>query len=119
MKKILTLTFTILLLMLSSTALGDNLGKKTVVVVLDSLDFETSKRVLNENLSMGLLNIRGSEKNLESLFMSVNSGRRVKVSDGRFKGIKRQDREVVVNGYKDITDELNKSYPNFLKQIGK
>lgn len=117
MKKTLTLILFFIILTLSPLSLADKPVDKTIVVVVDEIDFKTSKEISNNKLSMGLLNIKTTGKNLESLFMTINSGRKVSISYNQFNSIVRRDNKVIVDGYKNIIKELDKNYPNFSKQI--
>lgn len=118
MKKILSLILTLIILTLNvSLVSAEDFNKKTIIITLDELDFLKSQKIINKKLSMGLLNIKTMGKNNESLFMTIATGRKVKINESIFKGIKRKDDTLVVEGYEDIKKSLDKDYPNFSKQI--
>lgn len=117
MKKILSLALIIIILFLNvNSVLADDVNK-TVIITLDELDFEDSEDIINEKLSMGLLNIGTKGKNLESLFMSINVGRKVNIPDNIFKGLEGKDEKAIINNYDDIKKSLDKSYPKFSENI--
>ena len=72
MNKILSLTLILICLVFGSSVLADKEQEKTVIIVLDQLDFKTTKDIQDDNLSMGLLNLKTSGNNLESLFMTIS-----------------------------------------------
>ncbi len=122
MKKILSLILILIILVSNgSSVLAENQkqgqNQKTVIVTLDGLDFKDSQKIINQNLAMGLLNINARRKNTESLFMTIGTGRKVSIPDGKFRGLTRKKGKVVVDGYEEIKVSLDKSYPNFSKQI--
>lgn len=120
MKKILSLTLILMILVSNAsfvTAKDQNQNKKTIVVTLDQLDFKDSEKIINKNLAMGLLNIKTKGKNEESLFMTIATGRKVSIPDLEFKGLRRKNGKIKFEGYEEIKDSLDKSYPNFSKQI--
>lgn len=120
MKKILSLILILIILVSNSSSIfakNQSQKQKTIIVTLDELDFEDSKKIINENLAMGLLNIKTAGKNSESLFMTIGTGRKVNIPDTEFKGLIRKNEKITVDGYEDIKDSLDQSYPNFSKQI--
>lgn len=118
MKKILSSILILLVLVFGTSVLADDKEKeKTVIIVLDQLDFENSKDIKGDNLSMGLLNLKTSGNNLESLFMTISTGRKVNITDNQFKSIVRKDDKTLIYGYDNIKKELDDSYPSFVKQI--
>ena len=117
MKRILSLTLIIVILFLNISSVLAEGSQKTVIIILDELDFETSKDIRSEKYSMGLLNIKTLGINPESLFMSINSGRKVSIPDGIFKGIRRKNERAEIENYKEVKLSLDKSYPNLSKNI--
>lgn len=118
MKKILSLLVILIILTTGfNSVFADNSKDKTVIIVLDKLDFEDSEKIINEDLSMGLLNIKTRGKNTESLFTTIAKGRKVQIDDNIFKGIKRNNKTIEIENYEEIKNSLDKSYPNFSKQI--
>lgn len=118
MKRILSLTLTIIILMLNAnTVFAEANNKKTIIITLDEMDFEDAGKLINDNLSMGLLNIKTSGKNKESLFITIGTGRKVKIPDGVFTGLSRNNNQILVDNYDRIKSSLDKSYPNFSKQM--
>lgn len=118
MKKILSLTLTIMILMLNiNSVFAEENREKTIIVILDEMDFEDTEDLINEKLSMGLLNIKTNGKNTESLFMTIGTGRKVKIPGGAFTGLSRKNDQVSIESYYKIKNLLDKSYPNFSKQM--
>lgn len=117
MKKILSLSLIIILLFLNiNSALADD-KDKTVIITLDQLDFTDSEDIINKELSMGLLNIKTRGKNIESLFMSINAGRKVDIPDNIFRGMKKENDKTIINNYINLKKTLDKSYPNLSENI--
>lgn len=117
MKKILSLALITIILFLNMNSVLAEDANKTVIITLDELDFDDSEDIVNEKLSMGLLNIKTIGRNTESLFMSINAGRKVDIPDNLFKGIERKGEKAIINNYSDIKGSLDKSYPNFSESI--
>lgn len=117
MKKILSLSLIMILLFLNVNSVLADDNNKTVIITLDQLDFTDSKDMINEKLSMGLLNIKARGKNTESLSMSINAGRKVNVPDNVFTGIEKENGKAIINNYSKIKKTLDKSYPNLSENI--
>lgn len=93
--------------------------EKTIMIVLDNLDLEMASKIADEDFSIGLMNskTKGSY-NEESYFMTIATGRKVKLKEGEFKGLyKRSNGEIAVKGYSNIINDLNSRYENFNKNI--
>lgn len=118
MKKTLYIILTIIFLMINiNSVLAEGNNEKTIIITLDEMDFEDSHKLINENLSMGLLNIKTSGKNVESLFMTIATGRKVKIPDKVFTEVSRKNDQVIIKNYKEIKKTLDKSYPKFSQQM--
>lgn len=122
MKTLKTLIFfAIIFFLFNITALADN-EDKTIIIVTDMLDFSTIEKLnFNFDISLGLMNTRTSsvfKNNDESYFMTIATGRRVKLKDGLFKGVKKYDNQsLIVEGYENIITSLDENYLNFSKEI--
>lgn len=107
---------------LYNPAVADDV-RKTIVIVADNFDFGTIEKLNTDNeIAAGLMNAKtGSIYGLnsdESYYMTIASGRRVKVKGELFKGVKRNDNgKLVIEGYKDIILELDDKYPGFSEEI--
>ncbi|WP_132996189.1 hypothetical protein [Sporanaerobacter acetigenes] len=107
-----------LMVFINSFAYGSS-DKKTIIIVLDELDFQLAEEIGKDSFSMGLMNtkVRGIN-NAESYFMTIATGRKVKIKDGEFEGlIKRNNRSIEIKGYDNIIRDLNKKYPEFTNKI--
>jgi len=105
----------------NTTALANN-KNKTIIIVTDCLDFSTIEKLnFSFDISIGLMNTRTSNvfsNDSESYFMTIATGRRVKLEDGLFKGIKEHiDHSLIIKGYDEIIDSLDRSYINFSKEM--
>ncbi|KNF08215.1 hypothetical protein CLPU_9c01110 [Gottschalkia purinilytica] len=94
--------------------------KKTLIVVLDELDFAKANKILNKSLSVSLLSTKtstGYKTNDESFFTTISTGRRVTTGGKLFKEVKNEGNKLKVEGYKDVLKDLDKKYPNFSNTI--
>ncbi|WP_425448495.1 hypothetical protein [Dethiothermospora halolimnae] len=112
----------ILLLLVSTNVRGFNKESKTILIILDDLDFKLVDKIIKRDYSMGILNNRtdGMYKvsSYESLFMTIATSRKVNVKEGLFNGIsKKSNGSLEVNGYDDILSALNRNYDNFSNKI--
>lgn len=94
---------------------------KTLIIVLDDLDFSIVENIINDKLSLGLMSIKVSglynKVNKESLFMTMASGRRVKVKEGLYGGIKKiENNYLLLEGYDVIINDLNNKYNKLLRE---
>ena len=74
----------------------------------------------DSEISLGLMNTRVSnvfKNNEESYFMTMATGRRVELKDGLFKGVKKYNNHLIVEGYEDIITSLDEYYNNFSKRL--
>ena len=118
MRKKILLTLTIVILILNiNFVFAEKVSEKTIIITLDEMDFKDTKELINEQLSMGLLNIKTSGKNQESLFMTIGTGRKVSIPDGIFKGLSRKEDQIIIENYDKIKKSLDHDYPNFSKQM--
>lgn len=84
---------------------------KTTVIILDQLDFITTDYITSDNDGVGIINNRTAslykKDGKESFFMSIASGRRVKVKQGLFQGVnKRGDGTLKVIDFDNIYNNL-------------
>ncbi|MTI68658.1 MAG: hypothetical protein FH751_00185 [Firmicutes bacterium] len=95
-------------------------NEKILIVVLDSLDFKLIKDI-NEDYALGIMNVNTNNYlkkfNDESFFMSMATGKKVNITRGLFKGIKKEGNQLIIKGYLDIINELKEKYRNFSKEI--
>lgn len=98
---------------------ADNDTEKTILIVLDNLDLEMSRKIASEDFSIGLMNSKArGPYNEESYFMTIATGRKVKLKEGEFKGLyKRSNGEIAVKGYSNIINALNNRYEDFNANI--
>lgn len=112
--------FILIFFQVNSTASAANINK-TIIIVTDQLDFSSIEKLdFNREMSLGLMNTRTSNvfaNSYESYFMTIATGRRVEIKNGLFKGIKENNNRLIVEGYKDIINALNKKYLNFSDEI--
>lgn len=112
--------FIVLLLHLNITVSAEK-QSKTIIIVTDQLDFNTIEDLnFDSEISLGLMNTRVSnvfKNNEESYFMTMATGRRVELKDGLFKGVKKYNNHLIVEGYEDIITSLDEYYNNFSKEI--
>ena len=95
---------------------------KTIVIVLDELDFGLIQALSHEESSIGLMSIKtpGIYKggNYESFFMTIATGRRIKAKEGSFEGIRKgKDNRLYIEGYNQIIEGVKENHPNFYEDI--
>lgn len=99
-------------LLISNIAYGIS-DEKTIIIVLDELDFDLINELDDDNYSMGLLNLknRGSYDEI-SRFMTISMGRKVKIKDWQYEGLEKRDNgSIRVIGFEGIkSDIMTKSY---------
>ena len=118
MKRILSVIIILIILTIGvNSSLAEKYHNKTIILVVDSLDFKDSEKIINDKLSMGLLNIKTRGKNEESLFLTISKGRKVQIDDGLFKELTSEGSRVDIEDYEAIKKSLDKTYPNFSQQI--
>lgn len=97
-------------------------NQKTIIIVLDELDFEIAKKIMNENISLGLMSIKTGElygiSSKESIFLTIAAGRRLKIREGLYKDIIETESGLIkIDGYNTILNEYKKKYPAFSSNI--
>lgn len=97
-------------------------SQKTLILVLDELDFEIAEKIITDSMSIGLMSIKTAElyreSSKESFFMTMAAGRRVKIKEGLYRGVKETNIDsIVVDGYYNITKDFNHRYPAFSREI--
>lgn len=97
-------------------------AEKTLIIVLDELDFNISEEIISNTSSLGLMSIKTAElykeSSKESFFMTIATGRRVKIESNLFKGIERTDAGPInIQGHGNIVKELKRKYPAFSQEI--
>jgi hypothetical protein len=102
----------ILVLMSISAFSAPEESKKTIIVSVDSLDFETAKQ-MGDNYSTGLISLKSGSSSQESQFMTMATGRRVEVEEGSFKGLERERESLKVVDYSDILSQIDREYEDF------
>lgn len=123
-KKLLTIILLLLIFILfyNNLVLAEN-RPKLIMIILDELDFDLVEKITqNTNKAVGLMNTKTGyfyrSKDRESYFLTIATGRRVKVSSGLYKGIrKNEDDSLYINGFEDIIRDLKKKYLAFSREI--
>ncbi|MCR2045076.1 hypothetical protein [Anaerosalibacter massiliensis] len=118
-KKIAILLIFIIILISKVSCAAEAEDEKTVFILIDEMDFELMEKIDGERFSTGLMNskTRGSYDEL-SYVTTIATGRKVKIKEGEFKGLKRQENgSIKVLGYESIIKDLNSNYPDFSKKI--
>ncbi len=93
------------------------------MIILDELDFDLVEKITqNTKNAVGIMNTKTGyfygSKNRESYFLTIATGRRVKISSGLYKGIiKNRDGTLYIIGFEDIIRELKKEYLTFSREI--
>ncbi len=86
---------------------------KTIVIVLDELDLKSVDQIVDNYYGLGFLNIKGKKPTKSaSLFMSINSGRKLSVDGTKFKGIEKNEEELIIKNYSELYDDLLKRNNN-------
>lgn len=116
MKKKIFILILLSLLLLNSFSYAAN-NEKTVIIILDELDFDSLRILFDDksNYTVGLMNSKtGNLYSEESFFMTLATGRRIDIEKDKFKGIHREDdKSLKVIEYEKIIEDLNKKYPDF------
>ncbi len=126
MRKRRNVTFTIIIVIflsifgLPSYSLASN--PKTLVIVLDELDFDIAEEIISNNTALGLMSIKTAElykgSSKESLFLTMAEGRRLKIKNGLYKGIQMLSTgSIQVQGHDNIIKEFRRKYPAFSKEV--
>ncbi|KPU27642.1 hypothetical protein TR13x_03690 [Caloranaerobacter sp. TR13] len=116
---LLLLTF---ILFYNNLVLAEN-RPKLIMIILDELDFDLVEKITqNANKAVGLMNTKTGyfykSKDRESYFLTIATGRRVKVRSSLYKGIrKNKDGSLYINGFKDIIRDLKQKYLVFSREI--
>ncbi|TAH63358.1 MAG: hypothetical protein EWM50_02995 [Gottschalkiaceae bacterium] len=97
-------------------------SNKILIIALDQLDLSMCEDIMSHNLSLGLMSIKNPEiykrVNAESLFMTMSTGRRVKLDKGSYSGIKEGDNNYIfIEDYENIVKDLNKKNKNLPMEI--
>lgn len=90
--------------------------EKTIIVSVDSLDFESIRKIDRDDYSEGLLSLKaggGYESSLESQFLTMATGRRVALEGGSFKGIERDGEKLRIKDYSSMLEQLDSQYKDF------
>lgn len=93
--------------------------KKTVFILVDEIDLELIEHIGTDDFSTGLMNskTRGFYDEL-SYISTIAIGRKVKIKEGQFEGLKKQDDgSIEVLGYESIVEDLNRNYPDFSEKF--
>lgn len=103
-----------LLIFQSNMTFGQSM-EKTLIIVVDSLDFNQIEVIAPYNASVGLLNMKTGglykDSNMESLFMTLSLGRRVSIKKGLFKIVdKVENNSLCIVGYNDIQKYIKENY---------
>lgn len=119
-KKIRILLFLMIIFFSGNISYAEN--TKTFIIVTDELDFSSIEKLdLNSKISLGLMNTRTANvfnRNKESYFMTMATGRRVSLERGLYKGLSiDEEGNIIIDGYEDIIKNLNKNYKGFSKNM--
>ncbi|WP_352419745.1 hypothetical protein [Proteiniborus sp.] len=121
-KNIALIIFIMLVLCFSTYGYSIASGEKTLIIVLDELDFSKSEKIIENNASLGLMSIKTAELyqegSKESFFMTMAAGRRLKINGGLYQGVHNTDNgSIKVEGYNNIFKEYRYRYPAFSREI--
>lgn len=85
-------------------------GEKTILILLDQMDFKDMEKILQDSFGVGLMNLKTrSPRGDESFYFSIAAGRKVGVNSGYYKGLyKNQDGSISVVGYELMFKSLIK-----------
>lgn len=116
------IVFMIVFLFLNTYGFSMTNSQKTLIIVLDELDFSIAEEIINDNTSLGLMSIKTAELyregSKESFFMTMAAGRRLKIKGELYQGIKKAGNgSIKVEGYNNINKEYNRRYPAFSREI--
>lgn len=121
-KALLVFLIFIIVFMFSSTcSYGIGKSQKTLIIVLDVLDFGIAEKIVNDNTSLGLMSIKTAElykeSSKESFFLTMAVGRRLKIKGGLYQGVQETSNgTIIVKGYDNIIKEYRYRYPSFSNQ---
>src|SRR5699024_313941 len=98
----------IFLIFITPKAYGEK-AEKTVIIVLDELDFSMVKSLKDNNTGIGLMNIKTRKPvSEESLFSSIATGRKIGVPENTFEDLKRnKDGSLQIVGDINISTEVD------------
>lgn len=118
----LFITFMVFLLFIGLPSYSLASNPKTLIIVLDELDFDMSKRIISDDTALGLMSIKTAElykeSSKESLFMTMAEGRRLRIKKGLYQGIERlRTDSIQIKGYESIIKNFKNRYPDFSREI--
>lgn len=118
----LLIMFLIFLSIFGFSSYSSASNQKTLIIVLDELDLDTSRIIIGNNTALGLMSVKTAglyeEDSKESFFMTIAKGRRVKLRNGLYKGIQVLDTgSIDIQGHDNVIKEFRYKYPSFAKKI--
>lgn len=126
LRKVLFVLILLFIFIPYSFAEGCTLEKsqpKSIIIILDKLDFKDIETILKgQDYSIGLMNVKTGNfyktNSEESFFMTIARGKRIKVNNDFFKGIKRQENgKLYVRGYDEILKNTKDKYVDISQEI--
>lgn len=84
-------------------------GTKTIVFIVDELSLESIDKIVENYYGLGFLNIKGRKPSKEeSLYMSINTGRKASVDSSKFQGISvsLEDNSLQLNNYSEFAKDF-------------
>ncbi|WIV11602.1 hypothetical protein [Proteiniborus sp. MB09-C3] len=101
---------------------GLAINQKALIIVLDELDLSIAEKIINDDVSLGLMSTKTAElykeSSKESFFMTMAAGRRLKLKMGLYEGIQRTDTDSIrILGYENVIKDFRHKYPSFSREI--
>ncbi len=106
-------------------SIGDNTvfaaKPKTIMIILDELDKQQIKKLASNKCAVGLINNRTASlyksDEEESYFMTLACGRRIRISDGLYKGVRKlHNGKLQVIEYQEILNDLKQNFSYFSQE---
>lgn len=93
--------------------------EKSILILLDELNFEYIEKLLNNDFGIGFVNLKTRKPTKdESLYFSIATGRKVGVKSGDYKGLyKNKDGSINVVGFEEMFKNLTKGSKNIKEDI--
>lgn len=81
----------------------ENKETKTILIIVDELGFDGVNKIIENYYGLGFLNIKGKKPaREESLYMSINTGRKVSMDNTKFEGIIKSESGLKIKNYEEI-----------------
>lgn len=107
------LLFIILLVFTLSIPTDAMTEQKTIMLVLDNLDFERVEAIVENYYGLGFLNIKARRPSSEEgLYMSINAGRKLRVSEELYRGLEEDGDRLYIRDYDRFYKDTRKTNEN-------